>query len=74
MLRSLEWTEWLDAKQRCLWVHGIPGAGKTVLMCHLFEQVEQHCENSQNVKLLALITTAMLVVTKTKRFISCDGS
>ena len=41
MLRSPEWAEWLEAKSRCLWIHGIPGAGKTVLISHLIEQLEK---------------------------------
>lgn len=50
MLRCPEWTEWLDAKQRCLWIHGIPGAGKTVLISYLIEQIKQHCDQSQKGK------------------------
>lgn len=46
VLRFPEWTDWLDAKQRCLWIHGIPGAGKSVLMSHIIEQVKQYCEAS----------------------------
>ena len=47
MLRSPEWPAWLQAKQRSLWIHGIPGAGKTVLMSYLITQVKQHCEQLQ---------------------------
>jgi Cdc6-like AAA superfamily ATPase len=50
MLRSPAWASWLDAKQRCLWIHGIPGAGKTVLMSYLIEQIKQHCDQSQKGK------------------------
>ena len=50
ILRSSEWTTWLQAKQRCLWIHGIPGAGKTVLMSYLITQVEQHCDQIQDGK------------------------
>ena len=45
MLRSPEWANWLDAKQRSLWIHGIPGAGKTILMSYLVEQIKQHCKH-----------------------------
>lgn len=38
-----EWTDWLAAKYRCLWVHGIPGAGKTVLASYLVREVQNHC-------------------------------
>jgi hypothetical protein len=43
MLRSPQWQDWIKAKQRCLWIHGIPGAGKTVLLSYLTEQIEKHC-------------------------------
>jgi hypothetical protein len=43
MLRSPAWANWIDVKQRCIWVHGIPGAGKTILMSHLGEQIRKHC-------------------------------
>src|SRR5205814_6428497 len=39
-----EWANWLAAKQRCLWIHGIPGAGKTILASWLVEQIKQHCD------------------------------
>lgn len=45
MFRIPEWTEWLSAKGRCLWLHGIPGAGKTVLMSYLIEHIREHCKN-----------------------------
>lgn len=41
ILRSPEWMGWLEAKIRCLWIHGIPGAGKTVLISHLIEQIKE---------------------------------
>ncbi len=44
MLRSPEWAGWLAGKHRCLWIHGIPGAGKTVLLSHLIEQIRRHCD------------------------------
>lgn len=39
MLRSAEWAGFLDGPDRSLWIHGIPGAGKTVLASHLIEQL-----------------------------------
>lgn len=48
MLRSPEWSDWLEAKNRCLWIHGIPGAGKTVLMSHLIEQIKETLDQSPN--------------------------
>lgn len=35
-----EWSEWLAAKHRCLWIHGIPGAGKTILASSLIEKLK----------------------------------
>lgn len=43
MLRSTEWQNWIDCKKRCLWIHGIPGAGKTVLASYLIGAIERHC-------------------------------
>ena len=38
--------DWLELRHRCLWIHGIPGAGKTVLISNLFEQTRRTCEES----------------------------
>jgi len=42
MLRSQEWTDWLYAKTRCIWIYGIPGAEKTILASHLIEAIKDH--------------------------------
>lgn len=44
MLRSQHWTDWLASSTRCLWVHGIPGSGKTILVSWLIENVQDHCK------------------------------
>lgn len=44
MLRLPEWTKWLSGDARCLWIHGIPGAGKTILASFLVEQIKEHCK------------------------------
>lgn len=44
MLRSDEWVSWIEGKIRCVWIHGVPGAGKTILASHLIEAVEELCE------------------------------
>jgi len=38
MTQTPEWEQWLKGKTRLLWIHGIPGAGKTVLASFLIEQ------------------------------------
>jgi len=50
MLRSTEWTDWLTGKLRCLWIHGIPGAGKTILVSHLNKCLQQHCRSSTDAR------------------------
>ncbi|KAF2006078.1 hypothetical protein P154DRAFT_482839, partial [Amniculicola lignicola CBS 123094] len=45
MLRSSEWPLWIEGKTRCLWVHGIPGAGKSILASHLATEVAKHCDS-----------------------------
>lgn len=37
------WTSWLEEKTRCIWIHGIPGAGKTIFASHLIETVMKYC-------------------------------
>ncbi|KAF8861178.1 hypothetical protein BDZ45DRAFT_587267 [Acephala macrosclerotiorum] len=46
MLRSPEWMNWLQGKSRCVWIYGIPGAGKTVLISHLIENLMDHYKAS----------------------------
>jgi len=50
MLRSPHWANWLEGKTRCVWIYGIPGAGKTVLASHLIEKIKEHCEGSMTRK------------------------
>jgi hypothetical protein len=45
MMRVPEWADWLAGKLRCLWIHGIPGAGKTVLASYLIDTVVSHCKD-----------------------------
>ncbi|KAF1850095.1 uncharacterized protein K460DRAFT_300801, partial [Cucurbitaria berberidis CBS 394.84] len=46
MLRTPQWPLWIEGKYRCLWIHGIPGAGKSILASHLAEEIEKHCASS----------------------------
>ena len=43
-----EWKEWLACGTRCLWLHGIPGAGKTVLMSHVIDRIGRICSLSSH--------------------------
>src|SRR5262249_44670764 len=47
MLRSPDWNKWLAGDVRCLWIHGIPGAGKTILTSFLVEQLKNHCKHRE---------------------------
>ncbi|UNI16489.1 hypothetical protein JDV02_002920 [Purpureocillium takamizusanense] len=38
MSRDPQWQDWLNGKRKFLWLHGIPGAGKTVLASFLVEE------------------------------------
>ncbi|KAK1589947.1 uncharacterized protein LY79DRAFT_556154 [Colletotrichum navitas] len=44
MSRLPEWPKFLDGKIRCLWIHGIPGAGKTILASQLITITEENCK------------------------------
>lgn len=44
-MRTTEWVNWISKECRCLWIRGIPGAGKTVLLSHLIEQLTEHHKN-----------------------------
>ena len=44
----MEWIDWIGLRKRCLWIHGIPGAGKTVLASYLIEELKQLCNKRSN--------------------------
>ncbi|KAH7009774.1 hypothetical protein EDB80DRAFT_610302, partial [Ilyonectria destructans] len=46
VLRSDDWKSWISGQKRSLWIHGIPGAGKTILTSHLVETIKTHCDTS----------------------------
>ncbi|KAB5576232.1 hypothetical protein GE09DRAFT_1185021 [Coniochaeta sp. 2T2.1] len=57
LLRLPQWNEWLhrpDSTQ-LLWLHGIPGAGKTVLASFLIEVLKDHCNYSDQDALEAVL-------------------
>ena len=43
-----KWIDFLAGKHRALFIHGIPGAGKTVLMSYLIEQMKSQCEQKHD--------------------------
>ncbi|KAF2647623.1 hypothetical protein K491DRAFT_699509 [Lophiostoma macrostomum CBS 122681] len=43
-----QWKDWLHLQRRLIWVHGIPGAGKTVLASYLIEETIAHCQSKSN--------------------------
>lgn len=50
VLELPSWRKWLAGKERCLWICGIPGSGKTVLTSFLIEQALEHCERKASHK------------------------
>lgn len=48
MLRLPQWQDWVTGANRFLWVHGIPGAGKTVMASYVNEQVQSLCPSRSN--------------------------
>jgi len=50
LLESVEFTEWKGNAASRLWVHRIPGCGKTVLSSIVIEHLLQHCHN--NIKMV----------------------
>ncbi|KAH9228308.1 hypothetical protein K456DRAFT_1901412 [Colletotrichum gloeosporioides 23] len=46
--RIPEWSRFLNGSERCLWIHGIPGAGKTILASQLVKKIEEHCLESRS--------------------------
>lgn len=47
VLRLAEWKDWISGKEKFLWFHGIPGAGKTVLASFLIEQAQDFCRQRE---------------------------
>ena len=55
LLRWEKWNSWLQSEStpedRFLWIHGIPGAGKSVLASATIESIKSHCEDNTNRRL-----------------------
>lgn len=51
ILRSQEWNDWIQLKTRCVWIHGIPGAGKTIIATYLIDELQScYPENTDSKK------------------------
>jgi hypothetical protein len=50
VFRLPEWIQWISLQSRCLWIHGIPGSGKTVLAARLIDQTYQLCSERLHVR------------------------
>jgi Cdc6-like AAA superfamily ATPase len=48
LTKSPEYENWVNGSTRFLWLHGIPGSGKTVLASYIIKDVKQSCQNSPN--------------------------
>ncbi|KAF2260240.1 hypothetical protein CC78DRAFT_523537 [Lojkania enalia] len=48
VLRTPQWPLWIEGKHRCLWINGIPGAGKSILASYLAKEIEKHCISSSS--------------------------
>lgn len=46
LVRSTEYNDWLGGLIRLLWLHGIPGAGKTILASFVVQNIQRFCETS----------------------------
>ncbi|KAK7454943.1 hypothetical protein Landi51_03152 [Colletotrichum acutatum] len=46
ILRVPEWAQYEQGDIRCLWIHGMPGAGKTILASQLANKIEKSCAQS----------------------------
>lgn len=40
MFRSTEWSDFIHGHTRALWIHGIPGAGKTILCSNIVRRLQ----------------------------------
>jgi len=46
LIRSRDYQDWLTGMSRFLWIHGIPGAGKTILASFVIQNIQELCENA----------------------------
>ncbi|KAF2124635.1 hypothetical protein P153DRAFT_325872, partial [Dothidotthia symphoricarpi CBS 119687] len=48
LLESAKFAEWKGSVASQLWLHGIPGCGKTILSSTIIEHLLQHCHDDSN--------------------------
>ncbi|KAE9369004.1 hypothetical protein N431DRAFT_415792, partial [Stipitochalara longipes BDJ] len=46
LIRSAQYNDWLGGSNSFLWLHGIPGAGKTILASFIVQNAQKFCEQS----------------------------
>ena len=46
MVKSKQFADWKAQPDSLLWLHGIPGCGKTILSCTIVEDVLHHCDHN----------------------------
>ncbi|KAH6884219.1 hypothetical protein B0T10DRAFT_609019 [Thelonectria olida] len=47
IFRCAEWKSWTQGINRCIWIYGVPGAGKTILASRVVENLlESHCNGA----------------------------
>jgi len=47
VFRTPEWKAWVAGRSRCVWIHGIPGAGKTILASHIIDTLKRMCRQGE---------------------------
>lgn len=52
--RVEQWRDWLRLQRRLIWIHGIPGAGKTVLASYLIQKTIAYCEKQKTDRVACL--------------------
>lgn len=48
VFKTPQWNDWIDFRDRAVWLHGIPGAGKTVIAAHLIEAIQDICRSNKS--------------------------
>ncbi|KAF2188909.1 hypothetical protein K469DRAFT_748137 [Zopfia rhizophila CBS 207.26] len=47
LFRSPQYDQWLTGSTQFFWVHGIPGAGKTVLLSFVVQTIQKYCQSEE---------------------------